>query len=73
MKFTLEVDLDQLDPARTADELSRILRYWAGNIKHYDLKTAERVKVYDSGYAKVGRWTLGEDESAALASSAGER
>jgi len=73
MKFTLEVDLDRLDPARTADELSRILRYWAGNIKHYDLKSAEDAKVYDSGYGKVGRWTLTEDEAAELASSAGER
>jgi len=67
MKFILEVDLDQLNPAKTADELSRILRYWGGNVKHYDLKPGDREKVYDSGYAKVGRWSITEDEPAEIA------
>lgn len=67
MKFILEVDLDQLNPAKTADELSRILRYWGGNVKHYDLKAGDREKVYDSGYAKVGRWSITEDEPAEIA------
>ena len=67
MKFTLEVDLDQLDPQKTADELSRILRYWGVNVKHCDLKTGDRQKVYDSGYAKVGHWSITADEPAELA------
>ena len=66
MKFTLEVDLDRLNPAKTADELSRILRYWGGNVKHYDLKAGVHEKVYDTGYAKVGRWSITEDEPAEL-------
>ena len=66
MNFTLEIDLDQLNPAKTADELSRILRYWGGNVKHYDLKAGDREKVYDSGYAKVGHWTITADEPAEL-------
>jgi hypothetical protein len=66
MKFTLEVDLDQLDPTKTADELSRILRHWGANVKHYDLAAGDRQKVYDSGYAKVGHWTITADEPAEL-------
>ena len=64
MKFTLEVDLD---PQKTADELSRILRYWGVNVKHCDLKAGDRQKVYDSGYAKVGHWSITADEPAELA------
>ena len=67
MKFTLEVDLDQLDPQKTADELSRILRYWGANVKHCDLKAGDRQKVYDSGYAKVGHWSITAYEPAELA------
>ena len=71
MKFTLEVNLDQLNPDRTADELSRILRYWGGNVKHYELKAGDREKIFDSGYAKVGRWTISDDEAAEMASAPG--
>ena len=38
MKFILEVDLDAGVMADdTLKELGRILRYWAGNLKYYDL------------------------------------
>ena len=64
MKFTLEVNLDLLDQARVADELSRILRYWAANVKHHELTAGEHEKVYDSGYGRVGFWTVTESATA---------
>lgn len=57
MKFTLEVDLDTVTGDHTA-ELGRILRYWAGNLKHYDLSTAVSEQVSDSSYAIVGQWQV---------------
>ena len=61
MKFTLEVDLgDEGFDGNPADELGRILRYWAGNLKHYTLVTGDRETVYDSNYAEVGSWSISD-------------
>jgi hypothetical protein len=60
MKFILEVDLDAgVMPAGAIDELGRILRYWAGNLKHYDLSSGTASEqISDSSYAPVGRWRV---------------
>ncbi|MFE2261602.1 hypothetical protein [Streptomyces griseosporeus] len=59
MKFVLEVALDEGalkdDPVA---ELGRILRYWAGNVRHYPLKPGDRSDIYDSGYRDVGEWRV---------------
>lgn len=58
MKFTLEVDTDGL-AGDVETELGRILRYWGGNLKYYDLtQPVEPVDVSDSAYATVGSWKL---------------
>lgn len=56
-RFRLDVDLTAIagDPT---DELSRVLRYWAGNMKHYDLAQPSSEAVYDSEYREIGNWTL---------------
>ena len=59
MRFLLEVSLD--DAALTKDpagELGRILRYWAGNLRHYALVPGDESAVYDSEYREVGRWRV---------------
>ncbi|MCC3763744.1 hypothetical protein K3N28_11770 [Glycomyces sp. TRM65418] len=58
MKFTLEVDLDQIDPERRETELGRILRYWAGNLQHYALERGDRAELADSEYRTVGEWRI---------------
>ena len=57
MIFTLEVDLDRVagDPVI---ELERILRYWGGNMRHYDIAVPVTTDVSDSEYTVVGSWTL---------------
>ena len=61
MKFTLTVDTDLLtgDPEQ---ELSRILRYWAGNLKHYELTDGTGETLMDSAYVAVGEWRLAASE-----------
>lgn len=56
-RFHLEIDLAAVagDPG---EELSRVLRYWAGNMKHYDLGQPATETVYDSEHREVGHWTL---------------
>ena len=59
MKFILEVDIDAL-ATDTETELGRILRYWGGNLKYYDLTApVEPVEISDSAYAPVGTWRIG--------------
>ena len=45
--FRFEVDLEAVagDPA---EELGRVLRYWAGNLKHYSFDQPHREAVMDS-------------------------
>ncbi|WP_339156200.1 hypothetical protein [Actinomadura luteofluorescens] len=61
MKFVLEVDLSEGAVAEDAvAELGRILRYWGGNVRHYELKPGDGSAIYDSNYAEVGRWKITE-------------
>ncbi|TDD83413.1 hypothetical protein E1293_14700 [Actinomadura darangshiensis] len=61
MKFVLEVDMAEGAVAKDAvGELGRILRYWAGNLKHYELKPGDGAEISDSDYREVGRWAVTE-------------
>lgn len=57
VKFRLEVDMDALAGDNT-QELGRILRYWAGNLKHYQLDDKPTETLYDSAYTEVGTWSV---------------
>ncbi|MHC5904302.1 hypothetical protein ACVNF4_10410 [Streptomyces sp. S6] len=54
-KFVLEVTVD---PERPAEELGRALRYWGGNLHHYDLKPGDGSAIYDSVHREVGHWRI---------------
>ncbi|MFI0357444.1 hypothetical protein [Actinomadura sp. 9N407] len=59
MKFLLEVDMGETAfDGKAVDELGRILRYWGGNLRHYDLKPGDGSAIYDSGYNDVGNWSI---------------
>lgn len=58
MKFTLDIDLTKVAGDPTT-ELERILRYWGGNMRHYDLSQSVTTDISDSEYAVVGSWSLG--------------
>ncbi|POX45375.1 hypothetical protein [Streptomyces sp. Ru72] len=59
MKFVLEVDMGENGwGGNAAEELGRILRYWGGNLKHYEMKPGDGSAVYDSAYREVGRWAV---------------
>ncbi|MEV0225442.1 hypothetical protein [Streptomyces sp. NPDC050704] len=59
MKFLLEVDMgDTAWDGNAARELGRILRYWGGNLQHYELKPGERAAVCDSDHREVGAWSV---------------
>jgi hypothetical protein len=61
MKFVLEVDMgDNAFDGNGVAELGRILRYWAGNLRHYDLKPGDGCEISDSEYREVGRWSIVE-------------
>lgn len=63
MKFLLEVDMgDTAFDGNAASELGRILRYWGGNLHHYDLVPGTGETIYDSAYRDVGRWRILADE-----------
>ena len=70
MKFVLEIDMgDTAFDGKAAAELGRILavlgrilRYWAGNLHHYELKPGDGSLIYDSGYHEVGRWSIAASE-----------
>jgi hypothetical protein len=74
MRFTLEVDLDRMPADRREQELGRILRYWAGGLKGYELGAGATEAIYDSGHAEVGRWSItgGSVESAGRDATAHE-
>ncbi|WP_419999157.1 hypothetical protein [Streptomyces boninensis] len=57
--FILEVDLSaDTFQADAAAELGRILRYWAGNLRHYDLAPGTTETIYDSAYNLAGTWRI---------------
>jgi hypothetical protein len=61
MKFVLEVDMgDNAFDGNAVAELGRILRYWAGNLRHYELKPGDGADISDSEYREVGRWSIVE-------------
>jgi len=62
MRFVLEVDLDAgaMAGAGRGAEMGRVLRYWAGAMTQVDLAPGARQEIYDSGYAPVGEWRVGE-------------
>ncbi|MFH9810715.1 hypothetical protein ACH4NO_00160 [Streptomyces olivaceus] len=61
MRFLLEVTMDEGALAEDpAGELQRILRYWGGNLKHYELRRGDGSVIYDSAYQEVGRWSVGD-------------
>lgn len=64
MKFVLEVDMGETAfDGKAVQELGRILRYWGGNLHHFDLKPGDGSVIYDSAYREVGRWTITVAES----------
>lgn len=59
MKFLLEVEMgDTAFNGNAAKELGRILRYWGGNLHHYELTPGDGSVIYDSNYHEVGRWEI---------------
>ncbi|HZM81260.1 MAG TPA: hypothetical protein VFC19_36505 [Candidatus Limnocylindrales bacterium] len=57
-RFLLEVQMDAWDSANTEQELGRILRYWGGNLKYYQLVPGDEAEITDSEYKPVGRWRI---------------
>ena len=60
MRFVMEVDLSAMADGREADELARILRYWAGAVKQVPLTPGTSQALYDSEYTEVGSWEIEE-------------
>jgi hypothetical protein len=58
MRFTLDVDLDGMPADQVEKELGRILRYWAGGLKGYELGPGATEAIFDSDYTPVGRWMI---------------
>lgn len=62
MRFVLEVDMGEDGFGGDAErELGRILRYWGGNLKYYDLEPGDGAEIMDSAYRAVGRWSITTD------------
>ncbi len=60
VRFVLDVNLP--DDGNAREELGRILRYWGGAMKDFDaLEPGDKQDVYDSGYNRVGSWTVTAD------------
>jgi hypothetical protein len=60
MRFVMEVDLSAMADGTEPEELSRILRYWAGAVKQVRLTPGTSQAVYDSDYTEVGSWEIEE-------------
>jgi hypothetical protein len=64
MRFVLEVDMGETGfdgeaaKERAVKELGRILRYWGGNLHHFEMKPGDGAAIYDSAYREVGRWEI---------------
>ena len=63
MKFVRQVEMgDTAFDGKAAAELGRIMRYWAGNLHHYEPKPGDGSLIHDSGYQEVGRWSIAASE-----------
>ncbi|WP_033307695.1 hypothetical protein RFN58_37430 [Streptomyces iakyrus] len=61
MRFLLEVTMDDAALAKDpAGELGRILRYWGGSLRHYELRPGDGAAIHDSEYREVGRWHVAD-------------
>jgi hypothetical protein len=61
VKFLLEVDMgDTAFDGQAVSELGRILRYWGGNLKYFEMKPGSGAEIRDSAYREVGRWSIVE-------------
>ncbi|PQZ95089.1 hypothetical protein CQ018_07110 [Arthrobacter sp. MYb227] len=62
MKFVFEIDMSteavKIDPEK---EISRMLRYWAGNLKNYPMEQGAEEDIYDSDFKAAGSWCIIED------------
>ncbi|GAB3454545.1 hypothetical protein GCM10027570_34880 [Streptomonospora sediminis] len=59
MKFVLEVEMgEDAFGGNAVAELGRILRYWGGNLRYYDMKPGDGSDIYDSEYNDVGTWKI---------------
>lgn len=63
-RFTLTVDLDAIS-GDVQQELARILRYWAGNVRHYPRSDGTGEVIYDATYTPVGQWVFSDDATPA--------
>jgi hypothetical protein len=60
VRFELDVTLPDESDVRA--ELGRILRYWGGAMKDLDdLEPGDKQDIYDSGYSRVGSWSVSAD------------
>ncbi len=55
MRFVLDVDIDLFGGDPHA-ELARILRFWAGNVQHYEVRDGVGETVNGADYTPVGSW-----------------
>jgi hypothetical protein len=63
MKFLLEVEMCDRESERdVAVELGKILRYWGGNLRHYELVPGAGSAIYDSDQNTVGRWRVSKPD-----------
>jgi hypothetical protein len=60
VRFVFEVEVPDAWGEAAGDELSRLLRYWAGAVRRMDLQPGTGSDLYDSEYRKVGSWRLTE-------------
>lgn len=57
MRFELTIDIDTITGDHS-DEIARALRYWAGNLKHYEIDVGTTEAIYDSAYSPIGEWKI---------------
>jgi hypothetical protein len=68
VKFILEVDMGKnAFDGNAVAEMGRILRYWGGNLKYFEMKPGDGAEIRDSEYREVGRWVITEDDEPATA------
>jgi hypothetical protein len=53
VRFVLDVDIDRLT-GEPVEELGRIPRYWAGNLKDHELIADDRQEIHDAAHQGVG-------------------